>query len=52
MNNLDVAGILRTYSEKARYCKNKIQLQKLIRELKREFNYKEMQNLYIAGDGE
>lgn len=23
MNNLDVAGILRTYSEKARYCKKR-----------------------------
>lgn len=50
MNNLDVAGILRTYSEKARYCKKKSQLQELIRELKSEFNYKEMQKLQIAGD--
>lgn len=50
MNNFDVSGVLRTYSERARYCRTKTQLQNLIRELKSEFNYKEIQKLYVDED--
>lgn len=36
MNNLDVAGVLRTYSEKARLAKNTDQLRCIVRDLKQE----------------
>ena len=34
MNNLDVAGILRTYSEKAARAKSTEQLREIVREVK------------------
>jgi len=38
MNNLDVAGILRTYSEKAAKAESTEKLRELIRELKKELD--------------
>ena len=42
MNNLDVAGILMTYSEKARNAKNKKQLKEIIKDLKKEFDLRKI----------
>ena len=42
MNNLDVAGILMTYSEKARKAKNKKRLKEIIKDLKREFDLRKI----------
>lgn len=42
MNNLDVAGILRTYSEKARRAGDTKQLRKIIRELKDELDLRKI----------
>lgn len=42
MNNLDVAGILRTYSEKAAKSKNTKQLKKIIRDLKEELDLRKV----------
>lgn len=42
MNNLDVAGILMTYSEKARKAKNKKQLKEIIKDLKQEFDLRKI----------
>lgn len=38
MNNLDVAGILQTYSEKASNAKTTKQLRKIIAQLKQELD--------------
>ena len=38
MNNLDVAGILRTYSEKARLARDTEHLRDIVRELKEELD--------------
>ena len=43
MNNLDVSGILRTYSEKARKAKNKEQLKEIIRALKKELDLRKIE---------
>lgn len=42
MNNLDVSGILRTYSEKARHAKNTDQLRDIIRDLKQELDLRKV----------
>lgn len=42
MNNLDVAGVLRTYSEKARLAKNTEQLCDIIRDLKQELDLRKI----------
>lgn len=42
MNNLDVAGILMTYAEKARKAKNKKQLKEIIKDLKQEFDLRKI----------
>ena len=42
MNNLDVAGVLRTYSEKARLAKNTEQLRDVIRDLKQELDLRKI----------
>lgn len=44
MNNLDVAGLLRTYSERCVKSQNKEQLKKIISDLKRELNYLKIKN--------
>ena len=42
MNNLDVAGVLRTYSEKARCAKSTEQLREIIRDLKLELDLRKV----------
>lgn len=42
MNNFDVAGILRTYSEKAAKAKSTKQLREIIRDLKQEFDLRKV----------
>lgn len=42
MNNLDVAGILRTYSEKAAKSRNTKKLREIIRELKQELDLRKI----------
>ena len=42
VNNLDVAGILMTYSEKAIKAKNKKQLKEIIKELKQELDLRKI----------
>ena len=42
MNNLDIAGILRTYSEKARRAKSTEQLREIIRDLKQELDLRKV----------
>lgn len=42
MNNLDVAGQLRTYAEKAAKAKNTKQLKQIIRDLKEELDLRKV----------
>lgn len=42
MNNYDVAGILRTYSEQARYANSTEKLREIIRELKAELDLRKI----------
>lgn len=42
MNNLDVSGILRTYSEKAAHIQDTKRLRKLIRDLKKELDLRKV----------
>lgn len=42
MNQYDVSGILRTYSEKTRHAKDKEQLKDIIRELKQELDLRKI----------
>ncbi|WP_279004807.1 hypothetical protein [[Clostridium] scindens] len=42
MNQLDVAGILMTYSAKARYARDKEHLKDIIRELKEELDLRKV----------
>ena len=42
MTNLDVTGILRTYSEKARHAKSTKQLREIIRDLKQELDLRKV----------
>lgn len=43
MNNYDVAGILRTYSDKARHARNTKHLHSIIRQLKQELDLRKIQ---------
>lgn len=43
MNNLDVAGLLMTYAEKARKAKNTKQLKEIIIELKSELSLRKIE---------
>ena len=43
MNKLDVAGLLMTYSEKARHARNNERLKDIIRELKRELDLRKIE---------
>lgn len=47
MNNLDVAGLLRTYSEKCRDARDSEHLKELVRDLKRELNAEEIRKLKV-----
>lgn len=42
LNNLDVAGILRTYSEKARLARDTERLRNVVRELKQELDLRKI----------
>lgn len=42
MNRYDVSGLLMTYSEKCKNARDSEQLKKLVRDLKRELNSKEI----------
>lgn len=42
MDNLDVSGILQTYSEKARRAKTTEQLRNIIRDLKQELDLRKV----------
>ena len=42
MNQLDVCGILTTYSNKARYARDKEHLKDIIRELKQELDLRKV----------
>ena len=48
MDNLDVAGILKTYAEKARKARSKKHLKEIIRELKKELDLRKI-NEVITG---
>lgn len=45
MNNLDVAGLLMTYSEKCRKAKNSKHLKEIVRDLKKKLNSEEIRKL-------
>ena len=47
MTNLDVAGLLMTYSEKCRKAYNTENLKNIIRDLKKELNAEEIKKLKI-----
>lgn len=42
MNQYDVSGILRTYSEQARYARSTKQLRQIIKNLKEEFDLRKI----------
>lgn len=42
MNNLDVAGLLRTYAEKARLAKDTEHLRDVVRDLKQELDLRKI----------
>lgn len=42
MNNLDVAGIMRTYAEKAARARNAKQLKEIIRDLRSELDLRKV----------
>lgn len=42
MNNYDVAGILTTYAQHARYAKNTEQLREVVRRLKEELDLRKI----------
>lgn len=42
MNNLDVAGLLQTYAEKARKAKSEKKLKELVKELKKELDLRKI----------
>ena len=44
MDNLDVSGILMTYSEKARRARSKEHLKEIIRDLKAELDLRKIEN--------
>lgn len=47
MNNLDVSGLLKTYSEKTANARNDLHLKEIIRDLKSELNSKEISKLKV-----
>lgn len=48
MNNLDVAGLLKTYSEKCSKVRNTEHLKELVRDLKMELNSAEIRKLKVS----
>jgi len=49
MNNLDIAGLLITYSEKCRKARDAEHLKEIVRDLKKELNSDEIKKLRIIG---
>lgn len=50
MDNLDVSGILMTYSEKAKRARNKEHLKEIIRDLKAELDLRKIEGfIYFKG---
>ena len=49
MTNLDVAGLLTTYSKRCGNARSNEHLKEIIRELKRELNSEEIKKLRISG---
>lgn len=47
MNNYDVAGLLKTYSEKCRTARNTKHLQEIVRDLKSELNTEEIRKMKV-----
>ena len=47
MNNLDVAGLLKTYSERCLNARNSEHLKEIVRDLKMELNTGEIRNLEV-----
>lgn len=47
MNNFDVAGLLKTYSEKCSRAMNNEQLKEFVKELKRELNSEEIKKMKV-----
>ncbi|MCB6310082.1 hypothetical protein LI216_10195 [Mediterraneibacter glycyrrhizinilyticus] len=45
MNQYDVAGLLMTYSTKARYARDKEHLKDIIRELKQELDLRKIEEI-------
>lgn len=50
MNNLDIAGLLKTYAEKCIYAKNAKHLKEIVRDLKQELNANEIKKLKMIGE--
>jgi len=50
MNNLDVAGLLKTYSEKCQNARNAEHLKNIIRDLKSELNAEEIRKLRMTNN--
>ncbi|WP_193774792.1 hypothetical protein [Vallitalea guaymasensis] len=50
MNNSDVAGLLRTYSEKCERAYSDEKLKELIRDLKYELRYEEIEKMRVVKD--
>ncbi|ADL03356.1 hypothetical protein Closa_1377 [[Clostridium] saccharolyticum WM1] len=48
MNNLDVAGLLKTYSERCLNARNAEHLREIVRDLKRELNAEEIRKLRMT----
>lgn len=47
MNNLDVSGLLRTYSEKCSRARNDEHLKEMVRELKKELSAEEIRKMEV-----
>lgn len=47
MNNLDVSGLLKTYSMKCRDARDSEHLKELVRDLKKELNSEEIKKLKV-----
>lgn len=48
MDNLDVAGILTTYAERARKARSKENLKDIIKELKKELDLRKIEEVIIG----
>ena len=48
MNNLDVAGILTTYAERARKARSKEHLKEIIRELRQELDLRKINEVIMG----